>query len=83
MRTALHSAAILDPPLGRIGYDVDLLAPFPRPQQQFLRALVQLLKESLGFWPDVEELVGAEVAGAEDGVVPIEDEDCMSAGVLC
>jgi hypothetical protein len=79
----LHFAAVLHPALGSVGDDEDLLALLGRPGQQPVRALVEFVEEGLGFRANVKELEGGEVGGAEDGVVPVEDEDCVGWNVLC
>ena len=48
-----------------------------------MRAVVQFIKVGLGLEPNVQELEGGEVSGAKNGVIPIEDEDCITNGVLC
>jgi hypothetical protein len=83
MVPGVQFAAVLDPPLGGVGDYEDLLAAAEGVLEEAVRGLVELLEEGLGLGADVEELEGAEVGGAEDGIVPVVDENCVGEPLLC
>ena len=74
-RYSVHLGTVLNPALGCVGDDVDPLPLLDRPLQQPQRTVIETSKSGLVLCPDVDELQGREVGGAEDGVVPVEDED--------
>lgn len=71
----LHFATVLDPPLGRVCYDENLFSLLTGSFQEPVGTLIEFFEDGLGVGANVEELEGTEIGGAEDGVVPVEDED--------